>query len=104
MTEKEKEESMRDVIAEIRADRKKHIQDLKERIEEINPDAMLADGLDDALAGFDSKGRAIYHIEEILGILMQRDSMSEEEAQEFFDFNIECAHVGEYTPIYMYEE
>lgn len=99
-----KEERMNDVIAEIRADRKKHIQDLKERIEEINPDAMLADGLDEALAGFDSKGRAIYHIEEILGILMQRDGMSEEEAQEFFDFNIEGAYVGEYTPIYMWEE
>ena len=93
-----------DVIAEIRAKRKMRIQDLKERIEEINPDAMLADGLDDALAGYDSRGRAVYHIEEILGILMVRDGMTEEEAVEFFDFNIECAHVGQFTPIYMYEE
>ena len=23
---------------------------------------------------------------------------------EYFNFNIECAFVGEYTPIYMYEE
>ena len=35
---------------------------------------------------------------------MQRDGMTEEEAVEFFDFNIECAYVGEFTPIYMYEE
>ncbi len=104
MTEKEAEESMRNVIEEIRANRKKHLEELKAKIEEVNPDAMLADGLDEALAGFDSKGRAIYHIEEILGILMQRDGMSEEEAQEFFDFNIEGAYIGEYTPIYMWEE
>jgi len=35
---------------------------------------------------------------------MKRDGMTEEEADEFFIFNIECAHVGDYTPIYMYEE
>ena len=35
---------------------------------------------------------------------MQRDGMTEEEAQEFFEFNIACAYVGEYTPIYMWEE
>ena len=95
---------MKDVIAEIRTNRKKHIEELKENIEETNPNAMLADGLDDALAGYDSRGRAVYHIEEILGILMVRDGMTEEEATEFFYFNIECAHVGQFTPIYMYEE
>ena len=104
MTEEEELESMNDVIAEIRARRKEHIRELKEKIEETNPDAMLADGLDDALAGYDSRGRAIYLIEEILGILITRDGMTEEEAQEFFDFNIECAHVGQFTPIYMWEE
>ena len=35
---------------------------------------------------------------------MVRDGMTEEEATEFFDFNIECAHVGQFTPIYMWEE
>jgi hypothetical protein len=30
--------------------------------------------------------------------------MEEDEAIEFFEFNIECAYVGEYTPIFMYEE
>ena len=98
------EEQMNDVIAEIRADKKRHIKELKEKIEETNPDAMLADGLDNALAGFDTQGRAVYFANEIIGILMQRDGMTEEEAREFFEFNIACAYVGEYTPIYMYEE
>ena len=38
------------------------------------------------------------------GILETRDGMTEEEAVEFFEFNIAGAYVGEYTPIYMYEE
>ena len=98
------EESMNDVIAEIRADRKRHIEPLKESIEANNPNALLADGLDDALAGYDTQGRAIYLVNEILGILETRDGMTEEEAVEFFEFNIAGAYVGEYTPIYMYEE
>jgi len=103
MTKKE-EESMNDVIAEIRADRKKYIEELKQAIVSKNPEAMLVDGHDDALAGYDTKGRAIYITDHIIGTLMERDGMTEEEAVEFFDFNIECAYVGEYTPIYMYEE
>jgi hypothetical protein len=98
------EEQMKDCIDEIRARRKEHQQALKESIEGNNPDAMLADGLDDALAGYDTTGRAIYFVNEILGILETRDGMTEEEAVEFFEFNIAGAYVGEYTPIYMYEE
>ena len=93
-----------DVVAELRADRKKRIKELKESIEVANPDAMLADGHDDALAGWSTDGRAIYFIDAIIGTLMERDGMTYEEAYEFFDFNIAGAYVGEYTPIYMYEE
>ena len=74
-----------------------------EQFREVNPDAMLVDGFGDALAGFDTKGKAIYFVAEIIGILMERDGMSEEEALEFFDLNIEGAYVGEFTPLYMYE-
>ena len=98
------EEQMKDVIAEIRADRKRSLEELKEAIVSANEEAMLVDGHDDALAGYDTKGRAIYLVEHILGTLMERDGMSREEAIEFFDFNIAGAYVGEYTPIYMYEE
>jgi len=98
------EKSMKDVIADIRASRKKHIETLKESIEANNPEAMLADGLDDALAGYTYDGRAVYFIQEILGILVVRDGMTEEEAQEFFDYNIAGAYVGAFTPVYMWEE
>tara|TARA_Y100000310_G_scaffold262471_1_gene272170 strand:+ start:484 stop:789 length:306 start_codon:yes stop_codon:yes gene_type:complete len=99
-----KEEQMKDVIAEIRADRKLHIETLKESIEANNPDAMLVDGHDDALAGYDTQGRAIYLIDHIIETLVERDGMTNTEANEFFDFNIAGSYVGEYTPIYMYEE
>ena len=89
---------------ELRADREKYLKQLKETIANHNPEAMFAEGFDDCLAGFDSKGRAIYFANEIIGTLMNRDDMSEEEAVEFFNHNIECAYVGEFTPIYMWEE
>ena len=98
------EERIVNIVDELRADRKQHIQELKEKIKEANPEALLADGLDDALAGFDTQGRAIYFADGIIGILMERDGMTLDEAIEFFEFNIASAYVGEYTPIYMWEE
>ena len=78
--------------------------ELLETISEFNPEAKLADGFDDSILGYDTKGRVIYSVNSILDTLVNRDGMDYDEAQEYFGFNIECAHVGEYTPIYMYEE
>ena len=78
--------------------------ELLESITEFNPEAKLADGFDDSILGYDTKGRVIYSINSILDTLVDRDGMDYDEAQEYFGFNIECAYVGEYTPIYMYEE
>ena len=100
MTEEEKENEL---YEQLRARRKKRQEELKEAISNANERAMLVDGHDDALAGYDTQGRAIYFVDAIIGRLMQRDGMTQEEAIEFFDFNIAGAYVGEYTPIYMYE-
>ena len=78
--------------------------ELLESITEFNPEAKLADGFDDSILGYDTKGRVIYSVNSILGTLVNRDGMDYDEAQEYFGFNIECAYVGDYTPIYMYEE
>lgn len=80
------------------------IKDLKETIASTNEEAMLVDGHDDSLVGYDTQGRAVYLVKNIIETLMERDGMSQDEAIEFFDFNIAGAFVGEYTPIYMYEE
>ena len=91
-------------LAELRKDRADRIKALKDTISELNPEAMLADGFDDSLAGYDSHGRAIYFADSIIQTLIERDGMESEEAMEYFSFNIECAFVGDYTPIYMWEE
>ena len=78
--------------------------ELLETISEFNPEAKLADGFDDSILGYDTKGRVVYSVNSILDTLVNRDGMNYDEAQEYFGFNIECAYVGEYTPIYMYEE
>lgn len=71
----------------------------------MNEEAMLADGFDDALIGADyGQNRAVYSIEKMIDILIKRDGMSEEEAREYFDFNIGSAYVGELTPLYVWTE
>jgi hypothetical protein len=88
-------------IKKIRTDRAER---LKHTISEYNPEAMFADGFDEAIMGYSSDGKVIYSADQIIGTLMNRDGMTDEEAVEYFNFNIECAFIGEFTPIYMYEE
>ena len=68
--------------------------------------AMTADGFDDAIIGIGSRcgqpDLIVYDADKALDILMDRDGMSYEEAQEFFSFNVEGAWVGEGTPIWLH--
>ena len=94
----------KDIIDKLKESKLKEREQLLESIAEFNPEALLADGLEDAIVGYDTKGRVIYSVGSIIDILVERDGMSYEDASEHFSFNIECAYVGEHTPIYMYEE
>lgn len=63
---------------------------------------LFCDGLEEALVGTGKQFNqpvAVYSKAKVLEIL-QRD-MTEEEAQECFDFNIAGAYVGEATPIFL---
>jgi hypothetical protein len=64
--------------------------------------ALFADGYDDAIIGveLDYEPRVVYDQNKIIDILMA-DGMTDEEAQEFFDFNIAGSYVGQQTPIYV---
>jgi hypothetical protein len=63
-------------------------------------EVLLLDGLDEAFIGLTSNNiRAVYSINKIIECLSK--DMSEEEAWEYFSYNIECAYVGEKTPIYI---
>lgn len=63
---------------------------------------IIADGLDEAIIGTSTKDLAVYDIYKIIAILVARDGMTEEEALEFFEFNIDGSYMGEQTPIFVY--
>ena len=78
----------------------------------IDEELLLADGFDDALIGYvdawlpvsgggATRGNAaLYDREKCIDILVKRDGMTWEEAEEFFDFNVAGAYVGEKTPVF----
>lgn len=71
----------------------------------INEDenVLLADGFEDAFVGIGrqfGKPIAIYDRFQCIEILIT-EGMTEEEANEYFSFNVEGAYVGENTPIFL---
>ena len=80
-------------------------------IADYYPDTELlqADGFDEAIIGvvFDNMNavpRLAYSIFKCIRILVGRDNMTEEEAREYFDFNVQGAYMGEKTPIWVEDE
>ena len=60
---------------------------------------LKADGFDEAIIGIEEKTmRLIYSVSKCVEILSK--DMSEEDAIEYFYFNMEGAYVGEKTPIW----
>tara|TARA_R110002020_G_scaffold263160_3_gene477551 strand:- start:344 stop:628 length:285 start_codon:yes stop_codon:yes gene_type:complete len=82
-------------------------KDLREALEFLNPEALLITGLDKALIGIShpsfmlDRALAVYSSQKIIEIIMKEDDVSEEEALEYFYFNIIGAYVGENTPIFI---
>ena len=76
-----------------------------EALAEINPEALLADGLEDALIGYTVNHHiphvAIYDIDKCIEVLVARDGMTHEDADEFLSFNVLGAFVGEQGPLFI---
>lgn len=76
-----------------------------EEIEDINPEALLCDGFDEAIIGMAERinlGPVVaYDVDKMLEIMVKRDGMTYEEAMEYFDYNILGAWMGENTPVYI---
>jgi hypothetical protein len=73
-------------------------------IMECYPDEefLKADGFDDAIIGLEQmSNRLIYSYTKCIDILCQE--MGEEEAVEYFEYNVVNAYVGEKTPIWCYD-
>ena len=66
---------------------------------------LKADGFDECVIGFtQKKGRFIlvYDASKMIATLKERDGMTEEEAVEYFEYNIQGAYVGKSTPFYVF--
>jgi|TARA_R110000824_G_C15157560_1_gene671598 hypothetical protein len=66
--------------------------------------ALLADGFEEALIGMGHRftyAVAVYDRRKCLDILIARDGMTDEEAEEYFSFNTEGAFMGEHTPVFL---
>jgi hypothetical protein len=74
---------------------------IRDTISELFPEAIYWDDLDGCIVGVSTDGRVIYSM--YLMIEHFKETMSEEEALEWIDFNILNAHVGEYTPLHIWE-
>lgn len=80
------------------------IQTLRDSIAETNPDALFAEGFDEAIIGmmvrFDIGPVVLYDYEKIIQALMT--SMTDVEAVEYFNYNMLGAWHGENTPAFYY--
>ena len=78
---------------------------LKDFLMEMTDEVFIADGLSDAFVGLAQTGRegktvAVYDSVKIIGILMEQ-GMTQDEAVEYYEYNILGAYVGDATPIYL---
>ena len=72
-------------------------------LEDMNPEALLADGFEDAFMGIVQQFNrylAVYDRDKCLNVLIERDGMTFTEAVEYFDFNVTGAWMGENTPAF----
>ncbi len=98
--------------------------DIRDRICEYNPEAIMFDDLDDAILGIGkqhgSNSVIVYSKEKCISVFfkkfvdeeknkLNRDLTDEESSDlyllaiEWFSYNVECAYVGENTPIFVEE-
>lgn len=72
---------------------------------ELNPEMILIDGMNEAIVGFvercGTEPLACYDIDKCIQILIDRDNMTDEEALEYFSYNILGAYMGEHTPMFL---
>ena len=61
----------------------------------------IADGFDEAVIGVDVVGeRIIYSVQKVIDILIERDGMDEQDAIDWYEYNMQSTYVGEHTPIW----
>ncbi len=76
----------------------------REEVSLLNPDALVADGLDAAIIGyghqFPKEPVLVYDYDKCVEVFMGQ-GMSREEAIEWMEFNVVSAYMGKGTPIFI---
>jgi len=75
-----------------------------EELMEVYDGCLMADGFEEALVGFGTRFNSpvtVYDLNKCISVLVERDGMSYEEAEEYMDFNVLGAYVGEETPVFI---
>jgi len=80
------------------------IKDFLEYMGDINDEALYPTDLDDAIIGmverFGQSPLILLSRKKCLEIFMERDKMTSEEAEEYFEFNVIGSWVGDGTPCF----
>ena len=78
---------------------------IREEIEQENPQALFANGLDGAIIGFGGQYTmlpvVVYDYDKCVDILMKDNEWNCDEAFEWMEFNVVTAYVGPGTPIFI---
>lgn len=95
--------SIKEVLDIIITEKKQN--DMLDKILEWFPEEeiLVADGFNDAIIGIDEQTmRLIYSVSKCIDIL--KKDMDEEEAVEYFNYNVKNAYFGEKTPIWCIDD
>ena len=79
---------------------------LIEFMKDLNPEALKVDGFDDCICGIVHTFHGavfVYNVGAMISQMMWQ-GMTEDDAYEYFDYNIIGAYMGEFTPVYQYDE
>jgi hypothetical protein len=79
-------------------------EEIENWLEPLGRETLFADGFDMAIIGITEVNegyKVCYDIGRILELLVIEHDMTEEEAIEYYDFNIGGAYVGPLTPIFV---
>lgn len=93
------------LVSELRGEKLERVPGTMDDLELLNPEALLADGFEDALIGYTQNFHhatvAVYDYGKCVQVLVDRDGMSIEEAEEFLSFNTLDADFGENGPLFV---
>ena len=78
---------------------------VRQTLADVNPAALFADGFDEAVIGYTVNQHhavvVVYDTDKCIDVLMARDGMCYDDAEEFLSFNVLGAFVGANGPLFI---